>query len=84
MQIVKTIVKKIVVFWQKYVTESYDYMPDWLSHAKEVGASHLVTVWDSFEMEEFPVFIMSGDTPERIRRVYDHVSTTRVSRIIAV
>ena len=80
----KTVAAMLVLFWRKYITESYDYTQDWLSHAKTNGASHVVVVWSGFEMEEFPVFVRRGDNPEKVREIYNQVPTARVSRILAV
>lgn len=81
---VKGMIEDLVTFWKKYVTGSYDEAPNWLSRAKTMRASYLVTVWDSFEMEQFPVFIMPGDDPERIKRIYNQHPTTSVSKVMAV
>ncbi len=81
---VKGIIENLVTFWKKYITGSYDETPNWLLHAKTIGAKHLIVIWDSFEMEQFPRFIMPGDDPERVKRIYNQHPTTNVSKVIAI
>ncbi|MDP3143258.1 MAG: hypothetical protein Q8N14_04910 [Candidatus Omnitrophota bacterium] len=78
------ITRKLIVFWQKYITGSYDKTPDWLLLAKKKGATHLLEVWDSFEMEEFAFFVMPGDNLEKIKEKYNSHPTTRVSKVIPI
>ena len=33
----------------------------WLDRAKERGATHMIVAIDTFEMSDFPVFVMPGD-----------------------
>lgn len=84
MKKVGVIFKRLSVLWQKYITGSYDETLDWLSRAKAIGATHLVVVWDSFETEQFPRFIMPGDNPERVKIIYNQHPTTSVSKVLVV
>ena len=81
---IRSVIEGLIIFWKKYITGSYDETPNWLLRGKAIGAAYLIVVWDSFDLEQFPVFVMPGDDLERVKRIYNQSPTTNVSKIIAI
>jgi hypothetical protein len=38
----------------------------WLTHAKNIGATHLIVAVDCFDYEDYPVYVMPGSDPRKI------------------
>lgn len=41
---------------------------DWLKEAKEKGATHMLVVVDTFDYEDYPVYVMPG---QNYQEIYD-------------
>jgi len=42
----------------------------WLEEAKQLGATHLIVVCDTFGHEDYPVFVMPGQNPQEKADLY--------------
>jgi hypothetical protein len=40
----------------------------WLREAKERGATYLVVMCDTFDWEDYPVYVMPGEDPNELRK----------------
>ena len=38
---------------------------DWLSQARERGATHMIVMCDTYDWEDYPVFVMPGEDPRK-------------------
>lgn len=50
----------------------------WLNEAKEKGATHMLVVCDTYDYEDYPVFVMPGDVARDVSRKYDGKEMQRV------
>lgn len=50
----------------------------WTETAREKGATHVIVVCDSFSYEDYPVYIMPGESLKDKRSEYDGKSMQRV------
>ena len=41
---------------------SRDEIREWLEEAREMGATHMLVVCDTFDWEDYPVFVKPGDS----------------------
>ena len=50
---------------------SKEQIRSWLLSAKQIGATHGVVVCDSFEWEDYPIYVTQGESVEEIYNKYD-------------
>ena len=56
----------------------------WVKEGKKSGATHLIVVCDTFEWEDYPVFIMKGeDFSEKVKQ-YNGVNMQKIMEIISL
>lgn len=51
---------------------------EWLTKAKNEGATHLLVVCDTFDWEDYPVEIMPTEKVREIAKEYDHVNMQKI------
>jgi len=56
----------------------------WIERAKEEGATHIVSVCDRFDYDDYPVFVMPGQDPNQVAYEYNNKSMQSVNEIIIV
>ncbi|MDP2930696.1 MAG: hypothetical protein Q8N56_03785 [bacterium] len=61
-----------------------DETSEWLEYAKRIGATHLIRVFDSAELERFPIYVMPNENAEEIAARYNSVpfASTRIIPIV--
>jgi hypothetical protein len=64
------------------MASSKDEIRDWLKHGKQVGATHMLVVCDTFDHDDYPVYVMAhekvrekaakynGENMQRLMEVY--------------
>lgn len=40
---------------------NYDEVQGWKVRAREMGATHIISVCDTFDWDDYPVFVMPGE-----------------------
>ncbi|MEW6261505.1 MAG: hypothetical protein AB1641_00380 [Thermodesulfobacteriota bacterium] len=56
----------------------------WLAQAKEMGASHVIVVYDAFDYHDYPVYVMPGqDVREKFKEL-DGVNMQRVMEVYSL
>ena len=61
-------------------TTKYD-IKRWLERGKARGASHLVIVVDTFDYEDYPVYVMPGENVRATREKFDGPNMQKVMEI---
>jgi len=56
----------------------------WISMAKSKGATHIVSVCDTFDYDDYPVFVMEDEDVEQIRDRYNRKNMQRVNEVIEI
>ncbi len=56
----------------------------WKDEAKEKGATHIISVCDSFSYEDYPVFVMPGENLDERAEEYRGKNMQRINEIIKV
>lgn len=59
-----------------------DDIIQWFHRGEEQGATHMIVVCDTFDYEDFPVFIKPGEDVKERENYYN--SPTRMSRVMEV
>ena len=54
---------------------------DWLNEALEKGATHMLTVWDTYDHADYPVFVMPD---EDVHIVYEKFKNDQMQRVMEV
>lgn len=67
-----------VCFVEKLITTK-DQIHNWLKRGKDLGASHMLVVCDTWDWEDYPVYVMpENNLPE----VANRINRTLVERIM--
>lgn len=54
----------------------------WIKRGKDMGATHLISVCDTFDYDDYPVFVMPGEDLSEVRKEYDNVDMQRINEVI--
>jgi len=54
----------------------------WVEEGKAQGATHIVSMCDTFDWDDYPIFVMPGQDPERIRRANHGNNMQKCNEII--
>ena len=55
---------------------------NWIKRGKEMGATHLISVVDTFDYDDYPVFVMPEDDLFEKRKQYDNVNMQRINEVV--
>jgi len=56
----------------------------WIATAKEKGATHVISVCDTFDYDDYPVYVMPDDDLEEIKKKYDRVNMQKINETITI
>jgi hypothetical protein len=56
----------------------------WIRTAKEMGASHIISVVDTFDWDDYLVYVMPNQSLEQMKKGYDGVNMQRINEVITV
>ncbi len=56
----------------------------WIQTARAQGATHVISVCDTFEWDDYPVYVMPGDDLEKVKAKYDGVNMQRINEVIPI
>jgi hypothetical protein len=56
----------------------------WIESAKEEGATHIISVCDTFEWEDYPVNVLPGENLELKKLQYDNVNMQKINEVITI
>jgi hypothetical protein len=56
----------------------------WFDVAASEGATHLLTIVDEFDWEDYPVFVMPGENVDRTIKLYDQVNMQRIMEVYRI
>lgn len=55
---------------------------NWIKEGKERGATHMISVYDSFDYDDYPVYVMPMDDLFEKRKRYDNVNMQMINEIV--
>ena len=56
----------------------------WLAHGKAQGATHVVVVCDTFDHDDYPVFVMPGENVRKRTEEYNSKNMQRVMEVYSL
>ncbi len=56
----------------------------WISTAKEMGATHIISVCDTFDYDDYPVYVLPHEDLEEIKKKYDRVNMQKINEVITL
>lgn len=56
----------------------------WLSEAKERGATHIIVATDTFDYEDYPVYVMPGDDVREVAKKYQDMEMSKVMEVYSM
>ncbi|CAH6983054.1 conserved hypothetical protein [Vibrio chagasii] len=54
----------------------------WVKRGKEQGAAYVISVCDTFDWDDYPVFVMPEDDLHAKKAEYDGVNMQRINEVI--
>ena len=61
-----------------------EHIKEWMAAAKEQGATHIISVCDTFSWDDYPVYVMPGDDLIEMKKKYDNVNMQIVNEVIEI
>ncbi len=56
----------------------------WKERAKKIGATHIISVWDTFDNDDYPVYVMPEEDLEERKKKYDKVNMQRINEVFVI
>jgi sugar phosphate isomerase/epimerase len=56
----------------------------WIRTAKKMGAKHIISVCDTFDWDDYPVYVMPDENLEERKKDYNGVDMQRINEIITI
>jgi hypothetical protein len=56
----------------------------WIEQAKEMGAKHIISVCDTFDYDDYPVYVMPDENLEEKKERYNGVNMQRINEVITI
>lgn len=56
----------------------------WIATAKEMGAKHIISVCDTFEWDDYPVYVMPNENLEERKKSYNGVNMQSINEVITI
>lgn len=56
----------------------------WIKTAKEMGATHIISVCDTFYWEDYPVYVMPNEDLDKRKEEFDGVNMQKINEIITI
>ena len=56
----------------------------WIQTAKEKGAKYIISVCDTFDYDDYPVYVMPDENLEERKRNFDGVNMQHINEVITV
>ena len=63
---------------------SYEDVERWKITAKENGATHIISVCDTFDWDDYPVYVYAHERVNEKKKEYDGVNMQKINEIIVV
>jgi len=56
----------------------------WVEEAKENGAQYIISVCDTFDWDDYPVYVMPGEDLEKIKEGYNGGNMQKINEVITI
>jgi hypothetical protein len=55
---------------------------DWIKHGKLQKATHIISVCDTFDWDDYPVFVLPNENVDEVKLKYDGKNMQKINEII--
>ena len=55
---------------------------EWIERGKKMGATHLISVCDCFDYDDYPVFVMANEKLDEKIKEYNNVDMQRINEVV--
>lgn len=59
-----------------------DDVDRWIRTAIDMGATHIISVVDTFEWDDYPVYVMPGESLTEKKKKYDNINMQKINEVI--
>jgi hypothetical protein len=56
----------------------------WIATAKQLGAKYIISVCDTFDYDDYPVYVMPEDNLEEKKKLYDGHNMQKINEVITI
>lgn len=63
---------------------SYEDVERWKETAREKGATHIISVCDTFDYDDYPVYVMPNEDVNERAAKYNGANMQRINEIIEI
>ncbi len=63
---------------------SREDVDEWIEEAKETGARYIISVCDTWDWEDFPVYVMPDEDLEEKKKEYNGVNMHKINEVITI
>lgn len=56
----------------------------WIATAKAKGETHIISVCDTFDYDDYPVYVLPGEDLEEKKKEYNQVNMQKINEVIVV
>lgn len=63
---------------------SLNDVESWKARAQEMGATHVISVCDTFDWDDYPVFVMPKDSLEEKKAEYSSKDMQKINEVIEI
>lgn len=54
----------------------------WFKEGKKKNATHIISVCDTFDWDDYPIYVMKGENLEQKKKQYDGVNMQKINEVI--
>jgi hypothetical protein len=61
-----------------------NFRDQWIAAAKEQKATHIISVCDTFEYDDYPVYVLPGEDLEERKKKYNGINMQTINEVIEI
>jgi len=61
---------------------TFDDVERWKEEGRSRGAIHIICVCDTFDWEDYPVYVMPGENLEKRKSEFDRINMQKINEVI--
>jgi hypothetical protein len=56
----------------------------WIKTAKTMGATHIISVCDTFDFDDYPVYVLPNENLDEKKEKFDDVNMQKINEVITI
>ena len=66
------------------MADSIERFNEWKKQGMEQGAKYMISVCDTFNYDDYPVYVMPDENLDEKKRAYDGVNMQRINEVVTL